>query len=173
MLRAGNVPSSPHNFVVSETKAHLGPNLGLGTWEHVTQPLKVKNCPNFLAFKWCAAHHCKALNQGYNFALNFISIRGLYTKLWAPKVAKVLTLGISRLPLWSPSTKWHLGAGLVARHKIYYKGEGGGFPQVWVVVSLVSLCLPVVSPCTKMLQLCIDQVVVRFVQVSVNNWIAY
>jgi hypothetical protein len=25
----------------------------------------------------------------------------------------------------------------MARHKIYYKGESGGFPQVWVVVSFV------------------------------------
>jgi hypothetical protein len=31
VLRAGSVPSSPHNFVVLETKAHLGPNLGLGS----------------------------------------------------------------------------------------------------------------------------------------------
>jgi len=31
MLRAGNVPSSPHNSVVLETKAHLGHNLGLGS----------------------------------------------------------------------------------------------------------------------------------------------
>jgi hypothetical protein len=31
----------------------------------------------------------------------------------------------------------------------YYKGEGGGFPQVEVEVSLVNLCLPVACPCTK------------------------
>jgi hypothetical protein len=30
MLRAWRVPSSPHNSVVVETKAHLGRNLGLG-----------------------------------------------------------------------------------------------------------------------------------------------
>jgi hypothetical protein len=28
-------------------------------------------------------------------------------------------------------TKWHLGVGPIVRHRIYYKGEGGGgFPQV-------------------------------------------
>jgi hypothetical protein len=30
----------------------------------------------------------------------------------------------------SPKTKCHLGVRLVAKHKVYYKGEGGGFPQV-------------------------------------------
>ncbi len=29
------------------------------------------------------------------------------------------------------------------------RGEGGGFPEVWVMLSFVSLCLPVVRPCTK------------------------
>jgi hypothetical protein len=49
----------------------------------------------------------------------------------------------------NPKTKWHLGVGPVAKHKVYYKGEGGGFPQVRVVMSLVSLCLPVAHPYTK------------------------
>ncbi len=40
----------------------------------------------------------------------------------------VPTLGISKLPLGSPNTKCHLGAGHVAKHKVYYKEEGGGFP---------------------------------------------
>jgi len=51
-------------------------------------------------------------------------------KLWAPKVAKVPTLAISRLPLESLGTKCHLDVGLMERHRIYYKGEGGGLPQV-------------------------------------------
>ncbi len=65
-------------------------------------------------------------------------------KLWDPKVAGV--------PLGSLGTKCHLDVGLVERHKVYYKGEGGGVPQVGVVVSLVSLVslsLPVVCPSTK------------------------
>jgi len=36
-----------------------------------------------------------------------------------------------------------LSAGPVARHKVYYKGEGGGFPQVWAMVNLVNLCTKV------------------------------
>ncbi len=56
----------------------------------------------------------------------------------------------------TPRTKWHLGANLVHRHIIYYKGEGGGFPQFRVVLSLVSLCLLMVCPCIKALQLRIN-----------------
>jgi len=38
---------------------------------------------------------------------------------------------------------------LMAKNRVYYKGEGGGFPQVRVVVSLVSPCLHMVHLCTK------------------------
>jgi hypothetical protein len=46
---------------------------------------------------------------------------------------------ISGLSLGSHGTKSHLGVGLMARHKIYYKGEGGGCPQVLAVVNFVRL----------------------------------
>jgi len=36
-----------------------------------------------------------------------------------------------------PREKSHLDVSSVASHKAYYKGEGGGFPQVQAVVSLV------------------------------------
>ncbi len=39
----------------------------------------------------------------------------------------------------SPETKSHLDVGIVERHKVYYKGEGGGFPQVRAVVSIVNM----------------------------------
>jgi hypothetical protein len=61
-------------------------------------------------------------------------------------------VGISRLSFGSLGTKCHLDVGLVERHIIYYKGEGGGFPQVRVMVSLVSPSLLVVSFSTKNVQ---------------------
>jgi len=67
----------------------------------------------------------------------------------APRVAKALAMGISGLPFGSPGTKWHLGVGPMDRNKVYYKGEGGGFPQVQAVVSLVSSSLLVAHPSTK------------------------
>jgi hypothetical protein len=87
--------------------------------------------------------------QGLQLCFKFYYNQGLHTKLWDSKVAKVRILGISRLPLESPRTKWHLGVSFVAKHKEYYKGEGGGFPQVGALVSLVSLCLLMARPCTK------------------------
>jgi hypothetical protein len=66
-----------------------------------------------------------------------------------PKVARVLILGISGPPFGSPGTKCHLDVGLMEKHKVYYKGKSGGFPQIWAVVSLMSLSLPVVRLSTK------------------------
>jgi hypothetical protein len=37
----------------------------------------------------------------------------------------------------------------MARHIVYYKGEGGGFPQVWAVMIFVSTSLPMIHPSTK------------------------
>jgi hypothetical protein len=59
-----------------------------------SQPLKVRNRPTSLVCKWHATYRWKAFDEGYNFALDLISIGGLHTKLWAPKVAGVPTLGI-------------------------------------------------------------------------------
>jgi hypothetical protein len=114
-----------------------------------SRPFKVRNHPDFLACRWHATYCWKALDEGYNFASNLISIRGLHAKLWAPKVVGVPIVRISGLPFESPGTKWHLGAGPMAKQKIYYKGEGGGFPQVWVMVNLMSSNLPVARTNTK------------------------
>jgi hypothetical protein len=103
-------------------------------------------------FRWHATYFWKALNEGYNFASDLISIEGLHTKLWGPKVVGVLTLGISGLSFGNHGTKCHLNVSLVEKHKVYYKGEGGGFPQVWAMVSLVNPNLHVVHPSTKSVQ---------------------
>jgi hypothetical protein len=73
----------------------------------------------------------------------------MHVKLWAPKVVRVPTLRILGLPFGSLGTKCHLDAGPVARYRVYYKGEGGGFPQVRAMVSLVNLSLLMVRMCTK------------------------
>jgi hypothetical protein len=65
-------------------------------WQFDFQPLKVKNRPNFLTCEQCATYHWKALNEGYNFALDLITIGGLHIKLCTSKITGVLAMGISK-----------------------------------------------------------------------------
>jgi len=51
-------------------------------------------------------------------------------------------------------TKNHLDVGLVERCKVYYKGEGGVFPQVRAMVSFVSPNCPWLVLTSKVFQLC-------------------
>jgi hypothetical protein len=52
----------------------------------------------------------------------------MYAKLWAPKATEIPDVGISELSLGSPGTKSHLVVAPIERCRVYYKGEGGGFP---------------------------------------------
>jgi hypothetical protein len=63
-------------------------------WQFDSRPLKVGNQPDFLACKWVATYCWKALDKGYNFALDLIAIGGLHTKLLGPKVTGVSILRI-------------------------------------------------------------------------------
>jgi hypothetical protein len=58
-------------------------------------------------------------------------------------------LAISGFPFGSPGTKSHLDEGAMERCRVYYMGEGGGFPRVCAVVSFVSPRSPLVRPSTK------------------------
>jgi hypothetical protein len=91
--------------------------------------------------------------ENYNFVSDHISIGGLLAKLWGSKVARVPTWAISGFPLGSLETKNHLDVSSVASHEVYYKGEGGGFPQVRAVLNLVCPCCPWFILSLKVLQL--------------------
>jgi hypothetical protein len=58
-------------------------------WELKSQfdlrPLKVRNHPELHVCKWHATYHWKALNEGYNFDVDFISIGGLQKSYGRPK----------------------------------------------------------------------------------------
>jgi hypothetical protein len=66
-----------------------------------------------------------------------------------PQSCESPNFGNFKTTTWDSLDKCHLGVGCVARHKVYYKKEGGGFPQVRTVVSLVSPSLPVICLNTK------------------------
>jgi hypothetical protein len=73
---------------------------------------------------------------------------------------KVMGLQSRRSPSWcdfeTPAT---LDVGPVKRCRVYYKGEGGGFPQVQVVVSLVCSCCLWFVLAPKVFQLCTNHFV--------------
>jgi hypothetical protein len=54
-------------------------------WQFDSQSLKVKNWPDFLACRQHATYCWNVIDEGYNFALDLIPIKGLHAKLWAPK----------------------------------------------------------------------------------------
>jgi hypothetical protein len=135
------------------------PKVKLAVWLPTT---KVRNQPDFLACRWHNTYHWKALDKGYNFSLDLISIEGLQIKLWAPKVARV--------PNGSPKTKSHLDVAPVEKCRIYYKRESDGFPQVRAVVSLMSPSCPWLVLAPKVLQICLNHLVLVLVQVRVSNW---
>jgi hypothetical protein len=124
-----------------------------------SRPLKVWNRPlpdvRFGSTTW----RWKALDESYNFALDRIVIQGLLAKLWGFKVPGVPFGAISGLPVGSPGKNSHLDVGSVESHRVYYKGEGGGFPQVRAVVSLVCPCCPSLVLAPRVLQLCTNHFV--------------
>jgi len=156
---------------------HLKHNLwskeGLGVkltiWLHF-RSLKVGNIPDFFTYRWCATYHWKALIESYNFALNFISIGGLHTKLWDSKITNVLISGIrdSNLGVLRQNDIWVLALWLGTWNNI--RGEVVASPKFglwWVLwVRVYSWFIHA----SKVLQLLTNQHVVR---VHVSNWITY
>jgi hypothetical protein len=123
-------------------------------WQFDSWPLKIRNRPDFFTCKRRATYHWKALD--------LITIGGLHMMLWAPKVARIQVVRISRFPLGSLETKSHLDVAPMKKCRIYYKGEGGGFPQIRAVVSFVSLNCPWLVLAPKVFQLCINCLVLVF-----------
>jgi hypothetical protein len=118
-------------------------------WQFDSRPLKVGNRPDFVAFRRLATYRWKVLDKGYNFASDLIAIGVVHKKLCALKVARVPVVGILGLSLGSPGTKSPFGCGPCGELQSILYGEGGGFPRVWAVMSLVSPELLVACPSTK------------------------
>ncbi len=139
-------------------------------WQFDSRPLKVGNRPDSLACRRRARYRWKVLDEGYNFASDLIAIGTLHKKLCALKVAEVPVVTISGLPLGTPGTKCHLDVAPVEWCRVYYMGEGGGFPRVQVVVNQVSLELHVACPSTKGVVECeLTNLLVGLMQVRVSE----
>jgi hypothetical protein len=72
--------------------------------------------------------------------------------------------------LGSLGTKNHSDVGAAGRHREYYMGEGGGFPRVRAVVSLVNPELPMAYLSTKgVREMVLTNLLVGLMQVRVSN----
>ncbi len=118
-------------------------------WQFDSRPLKVRNWPDPGVCRWSATHCWKALKESYKFFSNIVPIGGRGEKFWTPKVLGVQTGTVSGLQFGSLGKKCHSDASAAERHGEYYMGEGGGFLQVWAMVSQMSPRLPMVCPNTK------------------------
>jgi hypothetical protein len=115
-----------------------------------SQLLKIENCLESCVWRRHATYHWKALDEGYNFALNLTSIRHFHKKLWASKMTRIPISGIMGLSIWESWEKHHLDVAFMACHiKYYTRGRWWLSPQVWIVLSLVGWCMAAVCPCTK------------------------
>jgi len=77
---------------------------------------------------------------------------------------------VSGLLLGNLGSKSHLDVGAAGSCREYYMGEGGGFPRVRAVVSLVSPELPMACPSTKgVLESELTNLLVGLIQVQVSN----
>jgi hypothetical protein len=111
-------------------------------WQFDSRPLKVRNRPlPDIRFE-STTRRWKALDEGYNIALDRVAIELCSREISASKVPGLQPGTISGLPRESPGKNSHLDATSVESCRVYYKGEGGGFPQVRAVVSLVCPCCP-------------------------------
>jgi hypothetical protein len=79
-----------------------------------------------------------------------------------PKVPRVQTKTVLGLHLGSLRKKSHLDVASARSYKEYYKGEGGGFPRVRAVVSLVRPSARGLSQHPKGCRMSSNQLVVGF-----------
>jgi hypothetical protein len=122
-------------------KASYGQKKGReSNWQFDSRPLNVGNRPlPDIRFE-SATRRWKDLDEGYNFASYRVAIGLCSREISASKVPGLQPGTISGLPRGSPGKNSHLDATSAASYRVYYKGEGGGFPQVRAVVSLVCPC---------------------------------
>jgi hypothetical protein len=140
-------------------------------WQFDSRPLKVKNRSNFLACRWHATYRWKALDEGYDFVLDLISIGGLHTKIWAPKLweSQLWEFRDSHLGVLGQNVIWVLVPWPSTKYTIRGKVVASPKSRSWWVL-WVRIC-PWLVLTSKVFQMCTNQLIVWFVQVRVNEWL--
>jgi hypothetical protein len=124
-----------------------------------SRPEKVGDRPNLLGCRQRATYHWKLSTRATTLLHNALRSEVCSQSYRAPKLRESRLAGFWDSHSGVPGEKSHLDVGPVERCRVYYKGEGGGFPQVRAVVSLVCLCCPWLVLAPKVLQLCTNHFV--------------
>jgi hypothetical protein len=119
-----------------------GPGVKLAIWLPTT---KSQESPRFLHIQVTCNISLKVFQRGLQLCFRSHLNQRSARKIMGPQSHR----SPSCENFGSLTTKWHLGVGPMARHIVYYKGEGGGFFQVQAVVNLMSPSLPMARPSTK------------------------
>jgi len=122
-------PKWPHIAHLDICSPSYGQKKGReSNYQFDSRPLKVRNrrLPDvaWRSVTW----HWKAMDESYNFGLELVSIQVWGEELWPSKVPGLQPGTISGLQLRSPGKKSHLDVASAESCRIYYMGEGGGFP---------------------------------------------
>ncbi len=140
-------------------------------WQFNSWPLKVENHPDFLVCRWRATYPLKALNKGYNFALDLISIGGLHKKLWPAKLreSQLWEFQDSHLGIPGQNAIWMWaswrGTKYITRGKVVVSPKFKPWWILWIWVCSWFILAP------KVIQLCTNQLVVWFC-VGLCEWLS-
>jgi hypothetical protein len=106
-------------------------------WQFDSWSLKVENRPDFLACRQRVTYHWKALNKGYNFALDLIAIRGMVPESWEFQLWEFQDshLGVSR-----PKTIWMWPLWKVTKYTIRGKVVASPKSEPWWVLCVLVSC---------------------------------
>jgi len=132
----------PFEYLQYKLWSKEGPRIKMSIWLLI---IKNQESPWITCVKMTFHISLKSSQRGLQLCFKPHLNCRLHKKLWASKVARVPILRISRLL----REKWHYDVTPMAIHKEYYKGEGDVFPQVRVMVSIVSSCIAMIRLCTK------------------------
>jgi hypothetical protein len=117
---------------------------------------KVGNWPDLLVCRWCATYIEKFSTKATTL-LQITFWSEVCSKSYGAPKSQESQLGRfwdSHLRVSGQKAIW-----MSAPCRIYYKREGGGFPQVWVVVGLMCPCCSWLVLAPKVLQLCTNHLV--------------
>jgi len=117
--------------------AKEGPGVKLPVWFPTT---KSRESTSSRPPNWECDTSLERSWRGYKFGSDLVAIKPGSQELWAPKVPGPHPRQFRDnfgTPTWESRKKEPFGCSLSGRRKEYYMGEGGGFPRVRAVVSLV------------------------------------